>query len=45
MGAVGGEVVSTPSFALDAQLRAGTGLYEDDVRIRNLALGVGLSWY
>jgi hypothetical protein len=44
-GAVGVELLSTSSVALDARVRAGTGLYDDDVRIRNLGLGVGMSWY
>jgi hypothetical protein len=45
MGAIGVELLSTSSAALEVQLRAGTGRYDEDVRIRNVALGAGLSWY
>jgi uncharacterized membrane protein YtjA (UPF0391 family) len=45
MGAIGLELLSTRSFAMDVQLRAGTGLYEDDVRVRNVSLGLGVNWY
>jgi hypothetical protein len=44
-GALGVELVQSPGFGLDLQLRAGTGLYEDDVRIYNAAFGVGVSFF
>jgi hypothetical protein len=45
MGAVGLEVISSSTFALDLQLRAGTGVYEEDSRIRNAAVSVAANWY
>lgn len=45
VAALGVEVISTPGFGLDIQLRGGTGLYDDDLRVYNLSLGVGASWY
>lgn len=44
-GSVGVELVSDRSFALDLELKGGTGLYEDDLRVYNASLGVGLSFY
>ena len=41
--AVGLEILRSASFGLDVELRGGTGLYRDDVRIYNAALGVGVS--
>jgi len=43
-GGVGFEVVSRPTFAFDIQIRGGTGFY-DDVKARNAALVLGLTWY
>jgi hypothetical protein len=43
--AAGFEVVRSSTFGLDVELRAGSGLYEDDVRIYNAALGVGVSFF
>lgn len=43
--AIGFELVQTPVFGLDIELRAGSGLYRDDIRIYNAALGVGASFY
>lgn len=45
VGGVGVEVVSDRTFALDLELKAGSGLYRDDLRVYNLALGLGLSFY
>jgi hypothetical protein len=45
VGALGVELVQTPTLGLDLELRAGSGLYRDDVRIYNAALGVGASFY
>jgi hypothetical protein len=42
---LGLELISSATFGLDVQLKAGTGLYEDDMRIYNLSLGVGANWY
>jgi hypothetical protein len=44
LGAGGVEVVQTPSFALDLQLRLGYGAYSGG-GATNLALLVGLNWY
>jgi len=44
-GAIGLELVHSPAFGLDLELRGGSGLYEDDVRIYNVALGVGVSFF
>ncbi len=41
----GVELVQTPTFGLDLQLRGGSGFYNDDARIWNTAIGVGASWY
>ncbi len=40
---VGVEVISTPGFALDVALKAGSGLYRDDISLYNVSLGVGVS--
>lgn len=45
MGAIGLELLASSSFALDVALRAGTGIYDEDVRIRNVAITVGANWY
>jgi len=46
IGGVGVELLSTRTLALDVSLRAGTGFYEDEnVRVRNVQLGVGLSFF
>jgi uncharacterized membrane protein YtjA (UPF0391 family) len=46
IGGVGLEVLSSPTFALDVSLRGGTGFYEDqNVRVRNVQLGVGVSFF
>ena len=44
-GSVGVEVLSDPGFALDLELKGGTGLYEDDLRVYNASIGVGISFY
>jgi len=45
-GAAGLELVSSPTFGLDLQLRAGTGFFEDEEsRIDNFALAFGANWY
>jgi hypothetical protein len=43
--AFGVEVLQTPNFGLDVELRGGSGLYRDDVRVYNAALGVGASFF
>jgi hypothetical protein len=45
MGAVGFEALASTTFALDVALRAGTGAYDEDTRIRNVAVTVGANWY
>jgi uncharacterized membrane protein YtjA (UPF0391 family) len=46
IGGVGLELLSTSTLALDVSLRGGTGFYEDEnVRVRNVQLGVGLSFF
>jgi hypothetical protein len=42
---IGLELVHSPAFGLDLELRGGSGLYEDDVRIYNAALGVGVTFF
>jgi hypothetical protein len=42
---IGVEVISTDAMALDLELKAGTGLYEDDIQIYNVSLGAGVSFY
>lgn len=43
--ALGLELIQTPTFGLDVQLRGGSGVYRDDVRIWNASLGVGVSFF
>lgn len=44
--ATGFELISTDDFALDLQLRGGSGFFGTaDTRIRNLSAGVGINWY
>jgi hypothetical protein len=43
--AVGVEMVHSASFALDLQLRGGSGFYRGDARVWNTALGLGATWY
>jgi hypothetical protein len=46
MGAVGYEIMSSASFALDIQLKTGTGIYDargEEVGVGMIALG--LNWY
>jgi hypothetical protein len=43
--AVGVELIQSSQFGLDVELRGGSGLYRDDVRIWNAALGVGVSFF
>jgi hypothetical protein len=45
MVGAGVEVLSTPTFGLDVELRGGTGFYQGDARVYNAAFGVGASWY
>lgn len=42
---IGVEVISTDHLALDLELKAGTGLYEDDIQVYNVSAGVGVSFY
>ncbi len=42
---IGVEVISARHAALDIELRAGSGFYDNDVHVDNVALGVGVSWY
>ena len=43
-GGIGFEILSRPSFALDVELRGGTGFYGDR-RANNGAFAIGLTWY
>jgi len=43
-GGIGFEAYSKKSFALDVELRGGTGFY-DDVKAHNAAFNVGVTWY
>lgn len=43
-GGIGFEVLSRRTFALDVELRGGTGFY-DDKRAHNGAFNIGLTWY
>lgn len=43
-GGIGFEVLSRRTFALDLELRGGTGFYQD-IRAHNAAFTVGLTWY
>ena len=46
MGAIGYELKARPDFAIDIQLRGGTGFYKDEqAETHNAALGVGFTWY
>lgn len=46
MGAVGYELVIGRGFAMDLQLRGGTGYYdEDSTRASNVGVGLGFTWY
>lgn len=46
MAAVGAELISRPRFALDVQLRAGSGTYEGlQETITQASLQLGLSWF
>jgi hypothetical protein len=46
MGAVGYEVMSSPRFALDLQLRLGSGSYDGiNEQVSVGMLGLGLNWY
>ena len=42
---VGTEIVSDPGFAVDLELKAGAGLYQDNICIFNVSMGVGVSFY
>lgn len=39
------ELVHTPTFGLDLELRTGSGFYQGDARVYNAALGVGATWF
>lgn len=43
-GGIGVELMSRRTFALDVELRGGTGFY-DDIRAHNGAFAIGLTWY
>ncbi|CAN5691646.1 hypothetical protein BH11MYX2_BH11MYX2_31350 [soil metagenome] len=43
--AAGIEIMHSASFALDVQLRGGSGFYRGDARVWNTALGIGATWY
>lgn len=46
MGAAGYELVVGRRFAMDLQLRGGTGFYSSDtIRAHNVAVGLGFTWY
>ncbi len=42
---VGVEVLRGDRYALDLELQGGSGLYESDIRVYNVAIGAGLSFY
>jgi hypothetical protein len=42
---LGVELISNRDFALDLELRGGSGMYENDMLVYTIAAGVGLSWY
>jgi hypothetical protein len=42
---IGFELLSSDAFALDLHLRGGSGLYEDEVLVYGVNLGVGASFY
>jgi hypothetical protein len=43
-GGIGFEILSRPTFALDVELRGGTGFYGDR-RANNGAFAIGVTWY
>lgn len=46
MAAAGLELLATDDFALDAQLRFGSGFFNDhETQIQNISIGVGANWY
>jgi hypothetical protein len=45
VGGIGFEVLSTSSMGLDIQLDAGTGFYDDEVRVHQVALGAAVNFY
>jgi hypothetical protein len=45
VGGIGAEVISADKFALDVALRGATGLYEDDVNVYQVTLGVGATFF
>lgn len=46
MIAAGFEILTKKNFALDVQLKAGTGLYKDeDTKAQNASLTIGFNWY
>ncbi len=45
VGGIGVEVLRAPAFGVDIQLDAGTGFYDDEVRVSQLALGAAVNFY
>lgn len=45
VGGIGVELIRTPSMGVDVQLDAGTGFYDDEVRVHQVALGAALNFY
>jgi hypothetical protein len=45
VGGIGLEIVRTPSMGVDLQLDAGTGFYDDEVRVHQVALGAAVNFY
>ena len=45
--AAGFEFISTKDFGLDLHLRGGAGVYSEDpdLRVRNVGIGLGATWY
>jgi hypothetical protein len=43
-GGIGFEILSRRTFALDLEIRGGTGFY-DDIRAHNGAFTIGVTWY
>jgi hypothetical protein len=48
MGALGYELISSARFALDLQLKTGSGIYDNDSSSEDISVGVlglGVNWY
>lgn len=43
--AAGVELIRTPQFGLDVEVRGGSGFYQSDTRVYNTSLGIGVSFF